>query len=276
MSKVNIVAFDIETLPMIVPTWQLFKANIRPESIIEHTSVFCASWQTVDHNGNPKQAVQAVSVLDDPKRFDKNLYDDEHVIRELHRAVKDADLYLYQNGDRFDLKKLNARIAFYGLEPLAHKQSIDTLKKTKQVMSLDSHKLGYMGLYFGVGEKLHTGGQEMWDKIIQGKYPPVGKDADMDLTIKTIKYAVKYCKQDVKLLVDYYKRIRPYIKLPNFSLFLNKTMGCTHCGGQDFKTYGWRYNSAGKYRRYWCHSCVKPFDPPRSQGKWIDGQFEHA
>lgn len=272
MSKINVLAWDIETLPMIVPTWGLFKQNIRQDSIIESTSVFCACWQTVDHNGEPRSAVKSTSILDDDKRFRKNIYDDEHVIRTLHEALMTADVFLYQNGDKFDLRKFNARAAFYGLEPIPKKETIDTLKKARQVFALDSNKLDFIGRYFNLGEKMETGGMQLWDDIIQCKYPAVGHEPDIAKTRKTIKYAVKYCKQDVKLLVDVFKKIRPYIKLPNFSLYLGK-IGCTHCGGQDYTRYGYRYTPAGRYHRYFCRSCEKPFDPPRTQGKWIDGQF---
>jgi len=276
MSKISILAFDIETLPQFGPFWTRFRPIIRQESIIEHTSIFCACWQVVDHNGRPKGAVQSSSILDDPKRFKANIYDDEHVVRELHKAAQEADMYLFQNGISFDLKKLNARIVYYGLEPLPEKQSIDTLRKARQTFGFDSNKLDYMGRYLGVGEKMETGGQQMWDDITQCKYPPVGKEPDFTLTEKTIKYAVKYCKQDVKLLIEVYKKIRPYIKLPVFSTYLNK-LGCIHCGGQEFRKHGFRYTAGGKrHPRYFCRPCNKPFDPPRTQGKWIDGQFEHA
>lgn len=269
MSKVNVLAWDVETLPMIAPLWGLYKQNVRQESIVENTALFCACWQTVDQHGDAKGPVQSVSILDDDRRFRKNIYDDEHVVRELHKALMDADIYLYQNGDRFDLRKFNARAAYYGLDPVPPKQTIDTLKRAKQVFALDSNKLDFMGRYFGVGEKMETGGQQLWDNIIQCKYPPVGKEPDIELTRKTISYAVKYCKQDVKLLIEVFKRIRPYIKLPTFSLYLAK-LGCIHCGGQDYKKFGTRYTPSGRYQRYWCNTCQRPFDPPRNLAVQLD------
>lgn len=269
MSTVNILAWDVETLPMVAPLWGLFKQNIRQESIVENTALFCACWQTVDQNGDAKSAVQSVSILDDEKRFKRNIYDDEHVVRSLHKALTEADIFLYQNGDKFDLRKFNARAAYYGLDPVPQKQTIDTLKRARQVFALDSNKLDFMGRYFGVGEKMETGGQQLWDNIIQCKYPPVGKKADIELTRKTIKYAVKYCKQDVLLTVKVFKKIRQYIKLPNFSLYLGK-IGCNHCGGQNYRFKQWRYNQTTKKARYWCYSCKKPFDPPAAVAKLME------
>lgn len=273
MSKINILAFDIETLPMIASTFRLFKANIRQESIIENTAIFCASWRMVDQFGNPKSPIQSVTILDDPKRFNKNIYDDEHVVRKLKDALEAADVYLFQNGAAFDLKHFNTRALNHGLSPVSQKQCIDTLKQARKHFRFDSNKLDFMGRFLRQGEKMDTGGMELWDNIIQSKYPPVGKQADKDLTIKSIQYAEKYCRQDVNLLIKVYKQLRPHITLPNFSIYLGKVIACNFCGGQDFKPYGFRYNHSNMYRRYWCNTCDRPFDPPRSRGKHIDAEY---
>jgi len=269
MSEVNILAWDVETLPMIASTFRLFKANIRQESIIENTAIFCASWRWVDQHGKPKSPVESVTILDDPKRFNKNIYDDEHVIRKLRDVLDKADVYLYQNGDSFDLRHYNARALNYGLPPVSQKQSIDTLKQARKHFRLDSNKLDFMGRFLKQGEKMDTGGMELWDSIIQSKYPPVGKQADKELTIKSIKYAEKYCRQDVNLLIKVFQRLRPYINLPNFSLHLGK-IGCNHCGGQHYRFHQWRYNQVSRKARYWCYSCEKPFDPPASVARYME------
>ncbi len=268
MSNVSVLAFDIETLPMIASTFRLFKANIRQESIIENTSIFCASWRMVDQNGNPKSPVESVTILDDQKRFNRNIYDDEHVVRKLKGALDKADVYLFQNGQAFDLRHFNTRALNHGLDPVPNKQCIDTLKQARKHFRFDSNKLDFMGRFLRQGEKMDTGGMELWDNIIQSKYPPVGKEPDRDLTIKSIKYAEKYCRQDVNLLIKVYKRLRPYITLPNFSLYLGK-VGCNHCGGQHYRFLQWRYNAATKKARCWCYSCKKPFDPPAGIEKYM-------
>lgn len=254
---------------MIVSTFRLFKANIRQESIIENTSIFCASWRMVDQYGEPKSPVRSVTILDDPKRFNRNIYDDEHVVRKLKDALETADVYLFQNGRSFDIKHFNTRALKHGLKPVANKQSIDTLVQARKNFRLDSNKLDFMGRFLEQGEKMDTGGMELWDNIIQSKYPPVGKGPDKDLTIRSIKYAEKYCRQDVNLLIKVYKRIKQHIQLPNFALYLGK-IGCNHCGGQHYKFYQWRYNSVTKKARYWCLSCDKPFDPPAAIAKYFE------
>lgn len=270
--KVNVLAFDIETLPMIVSTFRLFKANIRQESIIEYTSVFCASWQMLDHMGRPKSGIEAVSITDSPN-WKNNIYNDYHTIKTLRDALLRADVYLYQNGASFDLRIFNARAIYHGFDPIPQKNDIDTLKQARKHFRFDSNKLDYIGRFLKQGEKLDTGGMELWDNIVQYKYPPVGKEPDLDLAEESIKYAIKYNKQDVRLLIKVYEKLRPYITLPNFSLFLGKVIACTHCGGRDFRKNGYRYLRATKYQRYWCNTCSRPFDPPRTQGKYIDAEY---
>lgn len=270
--KVNVLAFDIETLPMIVSTFRLFKANIRQESIIEYTSVFCASWQMLDHMGRPKSGIESVSIMDKPGWKD-NIYNDYHTIKTLRDALLSADVYLYQNGASFDLRIFNARAIYHGFDPIPQKNDIDTLKQARKHFRFDSNKLDYIGRFLSLGEKLDTGGMELWDNIVQYKYPPVGKNPDLGLAENSIKYAIKYNKQDVKLLIKVYNAMRSRITLPNFSLYLGKVTACIHCGGKDFVKLGFRYLKAGKYQRYHCNICHKHFDPPRTQGKYIDAEY---
>lgn len=270
----KVLAFDIETLPVVCTTFYLRQANIRQESIIENTVIFCASWQIVDQLGEPQTGIKAVSILDDPQRFKRNIYDDYYVVKEIHKVLSDADVYLYQNGDAFDLKHFNARCVYHKLPPVPSKQSIDTLKQARKYFRFDSNKLDFMGRFLGAGEKMDTGGMELWDNIVQLKYPPVGKKPDPELALSSIKYAIKYNKQDVRLLVRVFKELRKHIKLPNFSLYLGKVVACTHCGAQNFTKYGLRYTQAKRYQRYFCNACERPFDPPRTQGKYIDAEFK--
>lgn len=270
------LAWDIETLPVVATTFRLRDAYIPHDNIVENTSLVCASWRYIDHRGEPKSPMRHASIMDDPKRFKKDIYDDKHVIEELHKALSEADVYLYQNGAAFDLKHFNARALYHGLTSVPKKQEIDTLKQARKHFRMDSNRLDYIGRFLGVGEKMDTGGMELWNNITQLKYPPVGKEPDKDLAIKSIKKMIRYNKQDVNLLIDVFKELRPYIDLPNFSLYMGKVTACSHCGGQDIRANGWRYTKATKHRRYWCKSCNKAFDPPRTQGKWIDAEFSRA
>lgn len=270
MNSPKVLSFDIETLPVIASSFVLWNANISHDSIIQPTSLLSAAWQFLDQNGEPQSAMKSASILDDIRRFDKDIYDDELVVRALYDAMNEADVYLYHNGDRFDRKKFNTRALFHKLEPLPPKQGIDTLKQAKKHFAMDRNRLDFIGRFLEVGEKLHTGGMELWNNIRQYKYPSAGKEPDRELAIKAVKFAVKYNRQDVRLLNEVFKTLRPWIDLPNFSLYLGKVAACIYCGGQDYVRNGWRYTPTGKYQRYRCRGCKKSFDPPRSMRNFYD------
>jgi len=264
----RILAWDIETLPMIVPTWRLFKANVRQDSIIESTSLVCAAWRFVD-----EEETYAVSILDKPKKFTANIYDDEHVVKKLYKVLDSGvDILLHQNGDKFDWKKFHGRVAYYGLPPLPKFRTIDTLKQARKHFALDSNKLDFIGRFFGLGQKIDTGGMELWDNIVQLKYPPVGEKPNKILAENSIRFMVKYNIQDVDLLIAIFERIKPYIDVPNRMLYEGQYDGCPACRSSVYKKQGMAYTSLGVYQRYKClnKECGKRFqDTKRIHGSHV-------
>ena len=74
------------------------------------------------------KSVKSVSLLDDPKRFKKDRTDDYHVVKTIRDTLADADMIIHHNGDRFDIRKINARLIYHGLYPLPKLVALDTLK----------------------------------------------------------------------------------------------------------------------------------------------------
>ena len=82
---------------------------------------------------------------------------------------------------------------------------------------------------------------------------------------------VSYNKQDVKLLIDVYQKLLPFINNhPNYAVYNSNKIVCTKCGAEDFTTSGWRYMKNHKYRRYQCKVCNSRFDPPIKQRQYYD------
>ena len=97
VSKPKIVIWDVETIPLIAATFSLYPDSINHESILSDWSIVCASYKTLG-----KKKTKTVSVLDDPKRFKKNVNDDYHVIKTLRDEFEDVDILVHHNGDAFD------------------------------------------------------------------------------------------------------------------------------------------------------------------------------
>lgn len=257
----KILFFDVENLPNITQTFSLFKTNIPHTNIIEHQSLICVAWQW----SNEKK-VHLTSISDDPKRL-KNIYDDYHVAKEFHKILDTDESFVMcgHNLAGFDIKKVNAAFLRHGLNPVPERQVIDTLKVCRKHFRLDSNRLDYVCRLLGVGEKVETGGMSLWNDIVQAKYPEVGKEADLELRDKALKKMSIYCQHDTRLLKPLLDKLRPFMgrEHPNANAYQNNQIGCTKCGGKDYRKYGFRYMVSGKkHRRYFCNSCQAPFDPP--------------
>lgn len=208
---------------------------IDPSAILQERYVICASWAW---NDDPK--VHAVSVLDDPKRYQKNPHDDRHVIKVLHEVLSQADVIVGHNSDSFDKRYVDTRILVNGLPALPPIPSIDTYKVAKQKLLLASNKLDYLGKLLGVGRKIKTS-SGLWMKVLNGDS-------------KAVREMVSYNKQDVVLLRDVFKKLQAYI--PNY---INRELfggvGCPRCGSTKIQSRGVHRAISRVYKRFYCRSC---------------------
>lgn len=230
----KILIWDIETAPMVVTSWQLFKPFLSPDNILKESTILCAAWKWL---GDKK--VEAVAV--DPAFPDA----DGVVVAKLHALLSAADVLVAHNGDKFDLRKFNARALFYGLPPLPPIQTVDTLKVARQYFALNSNKLSYLGQFLGLGKKLHTD-YSLWLKVMNGD-----KEA--------LAHMVKYNKQDVVLLEKVYLALRPYIRNhPNQNLY-GPVECCPTCGSKEFVKRGFKHQRTTRRQQFQCSSCSSWF-----------------
>lgn len=234
----KILLWDIETAPLVVTSWALFKPYLSHENILEGTTLISAAWKEYG-----KGAVHTASIKPSSPRDDKAL------ARKLRDALAKADVLVAHNGDRFDLKILNARLVYYGLDPLPPIRTIDTLKVARKLFRFDSNRLDYLGDFLGVGRKLHTD-YGLWLKIL------------LKADRKALAQMVTYNQQDVKLLEKVYKKLRPYMTdHPNHRLCDGEV--CPICGtGGSLQKRGFRLTRLSRSQVYQCQEC----------GGWSSGQ----
>lgn len=236
----KIVLWDIETAPLIVTSWGLFKPYLSHDNILEDTSLLCAAWKELD-----EKPVHAVAI--DPKE-PRN---DVEVVSTLRDALAEADVLVGHNGDKFDLKTLNARIAYHDLKPLPPIKTVDTLKVARKHFRFTSNRLDYLGKFLGVGRKIHTD-YDLWlDILLRGDS-------------KALDKMVAYNKQDVLLLQKVYKKLRPHMtNHPNRRLCDGEV--CPICGEDDcLQKRGFRLTQLSKSQAYQCQVC----------GGWSKGRPE--
>lgn len=223
---------DIETSPNIGLFWRAgYKINISHNNILKERSIICICYKWMGKPG--------VHSLE----WDRNQCD-KKMLKKITKVIHEADEIVGHNGDKFDIKYINGRLAYHDLPPLGPLSTTDTLKQSRKVFYLNSQKLDYLGQFFKLGEKLETGGFSLWKSILMDKCP------------KSMKKMVKYCCQDVRLLEKVYKRIMKYA--PRFQKGRHADNGlesCPNCGAKNYSKCGFYCTTVNKFQRVGCREC---------------------
>lgn len=238
----KIVFWDIETSTITTRAWDLYPNHIPYGNIVQDWYIICASWLVAGQS-----RVNAVSVLNDPERFKANPRDDYYVVKKLREALEDVDILVHHNGDRFDLKKFNARLIYHKLPPLPKILTVDTLKKARQVAKFTSNRLDFLGISL-IGKGKISAPYSLWEEAEAGN-------------ARAIKDLVRYNKEDVRVLQGVYDRLLPYmVTHPNVGS--HGILSCPKCAATDYKIKGYKLTAAGTKRaQYQCNSCGSYFTP---------------
>lgn len=232
----RILYYDIETSLQLAAIFQLAHNDwIQPENLITERHLISVCWRW---HGEKK--MNAVSLLDDPKRFDKDPHDDKHVAEVFHKVLQEADVVVGHNSDSFDMRYLKTRMLVHGLSPLAPIVSLDTYKTAKKHFMLNSNKLDYIAKLLKVGAKMETP-KGLWLEVLRGDR-------------KAIKTMVEYNKHDVVVLEKVFEKLRPYMdNHTNRELFGG--VGCPRCGSGKIQSRGVHRAISRIYRRWQCQAC---------------------
>lgn len=229
----KVLVFDIETSPCLGWFWQTGKARITADQILDHTKIIMISYMFV----GDKETQCLV--------WDKN-QNDKSMLEKFAKVAAKADAVIGHNSDNFDIKTLNARVAYHGIKPIVWGSAKDTFKMIKKKFRLPSLTLKYLLRYFNLSSKLKTE-SGLWVKVW------------WDKDKKALQDMIEYCKQDTRGLEELVRRLQPYLEpIVNHSLRSEK-MCCPKCGSEDYQKYGFRFTNLGKYQRYLCNSCGSDF-----------------
>lgn len=240
MSLPKILVFDIETAPITAYTWGLYDQNISLNQIKSdwHLLSWAAKWY-----GEPASKVM---YMDNSKS--KNIQNDKALVVGLRELLDEADVVIAQNGDKFDIKKFNARAVIHGLKPLRGVKSTDTLKESRKVFSFTSHSLEYMSENINKKYKKlkHNKypGFELWKAILSGD-----QKAWAEMKV--------YCIHDVLATEELYEKIQGWIKTQNLACYFDDAQVRCRCGSTNIYKKGFVYTDAGKFQGYKCKNCGK-------------------
>jgi uncharacterized protein YprB with RNaseH-like and TPR domain len=233
---------DIETAPLLIAAWGMFEQNAVWVERDTYILAFSVWW-------SDEQKVRTYALPDYPG-YKRNKHDDKHLARDLWKILNEADLICAHNGDQFDLKKINSRLAVHGFTPPAPYKSIDTLKMARRHFKFDSNKLDNLARYLGIGRKLPNTGAALWRGCINDDDP------------KSWRIMKRYCGHDTWLLRGVYEKLkcwspthpdlRPYAEVD----------GCPTCMSVNIQRRGVSVAKSRKYQRFQCNGC----------GSWFSGK----
>jgi len=216
-----IMFWDIETAPLIATTWGLYPKSIPHEGILQDWFIICGAWRY-----STSDKIHAVAI--------NKVADDYAVTKALRNAVAKADVIVHHNGNKFDIKKLNARIIFHGLDPLPPIPMVDTLREIKKIAAFSSNRLDYLAKTLVGKGKLHTS-PSLWLEVLKGSK-------------QAVKDMVTYNKIDVIRLQQVYKRLVPYFKNhPHLGAMsgLDRNHSCPKCQSTNLHRNGYRFTATG-------------------------------
>jgi len=196
--------------------------------------------------------IHTKSLIDYPQIYKKDQEDDSALVKDLHKLFDEAEILVAHNGDRFDVRKSNARFVKIGLRPPSPYRTIDTLKAARKHFLFESNRLNDLGQYLGLGKKLPHTGFHLWKRCMRGDP-------------RAWSLMRRYNKRDVVLLERVYEKLRPYMAThPNLNLYSDRPC-CPACQSHKIQRRGVLVTQARKYTRYQCMDC----------GYWLKGKPTH-
>lgn len=234
--KVRILAYDLEVTPMLAWAYGMYDTNIL--EVEQYPYILCFSYQWLD-----EKKVHSVSLPDFPARYRKDPTDDLDIVKALHRLLDEADVVIAHNANGFDNKVSNARFLVHNLAPPSPFKSVDTLAVARSKAKFSSNKLDLLGQQLDLGRKTNETHGSLWRACVDGDKRAWSK-------------MVKYCEQDVRLLIDLYNRFLPYMtNHPNLATISQKEDVCPKCGGSRLHSRGTRATTTAIHRRFQCQDC---------------------
>lgn len=241
----KIATMDIENFPMLSYHWGMFKQFISPIQVVEHTTLmsYCFKWLDSPH-----------VFYDDNRGMGRKMRNDNRLLKGLHRILDGVDMHVAQNGERFDLPKIRARMAVEGYAPLKPTKVMDTLLQNKKHFGFASNSLDFMSNVLDLSNKKKKHGAfpgfELWLECLQDNPDAWNECKDYNI-------------RDVVATEEMYLRLRGwYNGGHNVAVFndYDPTEGeaehhCDKCGSPDTVKDGKYRTKVGVYQAYRCNSC---------------------
>lgn len=236
-AKIGLI--DIETAPLEAHVWGLFDQTVGLNQIKCEWGILSYCFKPL---GAPKRDIVYVdnSLQADPR-------DDSHLLPGLWEILDEYDFLIAQNGKRFDMRKIRARLILNGFSPPSPVKVIDTMLMARQVAAFTSNKLEWLS------DKLSTirkdkhkefPGFELWRECLAGNP-------------RAWASMRRYNIPDVLSMEQVYTRLRPWVEgHPNLAAYVDDDKRrCPRCASTRVESRGTTFTNVGEYQRYQCNDC---------------------
>jgi len=177
----KILLIDLEVTPTLGWVYEKYETNVL--RVEKQWQIMCFSWKWLGQKRIYWMRAEET---------------DMNVALKLKELLNKADWVVGHNGDRFDIKKTNARLLIHGISPPNAYKTLDTLKMARKYFALFSNKLGDIGEVLGYNNK-ELSHSDLW-------YDCLNEDK------QAWKKMRKYNNYDVELLEKILLRLEPWAK----------------------------------------------------------------
>ena len=233
----RVLFWDIETSPNQVRTWGAYEQNAL--WIDQHWHFLTIAWKWSD------EKKVHVAGLDDYVGYEKDPENDYPLALLAWELYNEADIVVAHNGIAFDTKKAKARMIVHELPPCKPVVEVDTMMLARKNFAFTTNRLNDICEFRGIGNKVNTGGIELWKDIVLNHDP------------KAWAKMKKYNKHDVVLLEALYYRLRPWAKQhPNLATIADRPKACPKCLSEEGMVIrGYRHTAVSVRANYCCKGC---------------------
>lgn len=230
--QLKVLVYDIETAPLVMHGWRPDQRFIPQQMMIHDT--FLLTWSATWWG-------KAEPVFSERVTKEEVLgRDDKRIVAALGDSIREADVIVAHNGDKFDFPIVNGRLLLNSLPVIGYKTKIDTLKLSRKNFGFSHHNLDYLGRIFGEGEKIPTT-WELWAACVKGE-------------VSALKEMESYNQNDVELLDRVFYRMLPYCDRVArlYEAVQQEEDICLYCGSQKKEKRGRYRTQAGVFLKYRC------------------------
>ena len=230
--KPKILWYDVETTPLLAYVWRLGEQVVGHHQLAKQWSqyhIICVSYAWDD--GKPAKTIHWGYTQQDSAR----------VIREFDKIVKQADVAIGKNSDRFDVRHINAQRFIHNLPPLPEWANFtdDVEKQLRKHFIFPSMSLDYISKELGLGGKVKMQFSD-WIDIVEIQNE------------KSFQKMLAYNRKDVEDTRAIWLKIQPHVTPKLNQATFYGDFRCTNCGSQDLVKDGVRYKGKTVYQTFRC------------------------